>query len=82
MKIYSMNHIQAFSVLGERRTRHGFTLVELLVVIAIIVVLAATSFTMVGKMLEKAKESVCVEISSKWAHPLSCIIRSSTISHF
>ena len=42
------------------RKRLGFTLVELLVTIAIIAILAALLTPVVGKMIERARESTCV----------------------
>ena len=60
MKINTVAQTLAPPFPAAPRSRRGFTLTELLVVIAIIIVLAATSFTVVGKMREQARSSACI----------------------
>ena len=60
MKINTVAQTLAPPFPAAPRSRRGFTLTELLVVIAIIIVLAATSFTVVGKMREQARSSACL----------------------
>lgn len=60
MKINPLTQSQSLLLSSARRNRRGFTLVELLVVITIIVVLAAISFSVVGKMRNQAKSMVCI----------------------
>lgn len=55
-----MTKFQMRKLPGGRRPHRGFTLTELLVVITIIVVLAAISFSVVGKLREKANSVVCI----------------------
>ena len=55
-----MQPIQSLHLPISQRARKGFTLVEILVVITIILVLAAISFSVVGKMRNQAKSMVCI----------------------